>query len=44
MSAEHFDLERICRLKGMAPTARDRWTAFYRLWRLVRNHCAAQLW
>ena len=29
-----FDTERMCRLNGKKPTARDRWTAFYRLWRL----------
>jgi hypothetical protein len=32
-----FDLERMCRLNGKRPTARERWTAFYRLWRLARK-------
>lgn len=30
-----FDIERQCRIDGKQPTARERWTAFYRLWRLA---------
>jgi hypothetical protein len=33
MSAE-FDEERMCRVNGQEPTMRDRWKAFYRLWRM----------
>lgn len=29
---------RMLRLNGEKPTARDRWTAFYRLWRLAHGH------
>lgn len=36
-----FD-RRLCRLDGLKPTARDRWTAFYRLWRIAQGHGAHQ--
>lgn len=32
-----FDLFRMLRINGEQPTMRDRWTAFYRLWRLADN-------
>lgn len=28
---------RMCRLDGQQPTTRERWTAFYRLWRMARR-------
>ena len=31
------ELLRLLRADGMGPTARERWTAFYRLWRLTRK-------
>ena len=36
MSAD-FDTERLCRLNGKQPTMRDRWTAFYRLYRISQG-------
>ena len=30
---KHFDVNILCRLNGAKPTVRDRWVAFYRLWR-----------
>lgn len=30
-----FRLESLCRLNGAEPTLRERWTAFYRLWRMA---------
>jgi hypothetical protein len=33
-----FDVERMCRLNGKRPTARERWTAFYRLYRISQGH------
>ena len=35
-----FDTERLCRLNGKKPSARDRWIAFHRLWRLSHGHGA----
>lgn len=29
------EIERLCRLNGKCPNARDRWKAIYRLWRLA---------
>lgn len=29
-----FNVERMCRLNGKKPNARDKWVAFHRLWRL----------
>lgn len=37
-----FDIDRACRLRGQQPTTRERWTAFYRLWRMIRNSRSAQ--
>ena len=34
--------ERLLRLNGKRPTARDRWQAFSRLWRLAHRHGAYQ--
>ena len=34
MNKKHVTTERLCRLGGQQPTARDRWLAFYRLYRL----------
>ena len=42
MSRKGFDIERMCRLNGKKPTVRERWTAFYRLWRLAHGHGACQ--
>ena len=39
-----IDYRRLCRLDGRKPTARERWVAFYRLWRLIRNARPAQSW
>ena len=36
-----FD-ERLCRLNGKQPNARDRWRAFHRLWRIAHGHGAFQ--
>lgn len=36
-----FDIRRMCRLDGRRPTAREHWTAFYRLWRIARKAGAA---
>jgi hypothetical protein len=33
---------RLCRLDGQKPTARDRWKAFHRLWRIANGHGAYQ--
>jgi hypothetical protein len=33
---------RLCREDGEQPTTRERWTAFYRLWRLIKNARSAQ--
>ena len=30
--------QRLCRLNGKKPTARDIWRAFHRLWRIARGH------
>jgi len=32
--AYEFDIDRMCRLNGQKPTARDCWVAFYRLYRV----------
>ena len=40
-SDPEFD-ERLCRLKGKQPNARDRWRAFHRLWRIAHGHGAFQ--
>ena len=42
MSKKHITTERLCRLNGEKPTARDRWLAFYRLYRLSMGHGAFQ--
>lgn len=34
--------ERLCRLNGKKPTARERWTAFHRLWRIAHGRGAWQ--
>ena len=36
-----FEL-RLCRIDGRKPTARDKWKAFHRLWRLSQGHGAEQ--
>ena len=35
---DDFDERRLCRLDGLRPTARERWRAFYRLWRIAHGH------
>src|SRR5580692_10649108 len=37
-----WDIERMCRLNGKKPTARERWTAFYRLWRMAHGNHGAE--
>jgi hypothetical protein len=39
MPMSEFDVLRLCRVDGLQPTARERWTAFWRLWRLAAR-CA----
>ena len=38
-----FDYRRMLRLDGQQPTMRDRWTAFYRLWRLA-DKSESKMW
>ncbi len=40
MSRKDFDMERFCRLNSKKPTARERWVAFHRLFRLASGHGA----
>lgn len=35
MSKHGFDIGRMCRLNGQSPTARERWYAFWRLYRVA---------
>jgi hypothetical protein len=42
MSKKRFDELRMCRLDGAKPTARERWIAFSRLYRLTQGHGASQ--
>ena len=37
MSRHSFDEERLCRINGKKPTAREQWWAFYRLWRITQK-------
>lgn len=36
--SDHQYLERLCREHGKQPTTRERWTAFWRLWRIVQKN------
>lgn len=39
MPAKHEPTtEQLCRLNGQQPTARQKWVAFYRLWRIALGH------
>ena len=42
MDHKHISVERLCRLNGEKPSLRDRWYAFYRLYRLSQGHGACQ--
>lgn len=33
----NFDIDRMLRLNGKEPTVRERWTAFYRLYRMAKK-------
>ena len=35
-----WNTERMCRLNGQQPTVREKWTAFYRLYRISQGHGA----
>lgn len=37
MPRKEFDTERLCRLNGKSPTAREKWRAFHRLYRLAHG-------
>lgn len=36
-NSKHPSVQVVCRLNGETPTLRDRWVAFYRLWRCARK-------
>jgi hypothetical protein len=42
VNRKKFDELRMCRVDGQRPTARERWIAFHRLWRLAQGHGAWQ--
>jgi len=37
MTTNQQYLERLCRENGQQPTTRERWQAFYRLWRMTQK-------